>query len=73
MREVVLMARSRLRQRCLVLAFEQDILWPPRAAREAVAVMPNATYAEIAGAAHGGPLTHAEPVSRAVVSFFAAE
>ncbi|HEY8216093.1 MAG TPA: alpha/beta hydrolase [Acidimicrobiia bacterium] len=62
----------RLTQRALVVAFEDDNLWPPVRVREAADAMPNASYAEIAGATHGGLLTHGEDVSALLVDFFAA-
>jgi pimeloyl-ACP methyl ester carboxylesterase len=60
----------RLTQRCLLIAFEQDVLCPPWRVREAADAMPNAQYAEIAGAAHGGYLTHGEEVSGTILEFF---
>lgn len=62
---------SALTHRCLVLAFEHDVLLPPSRGREAAAAMPNATFLQIDGAAHGGPLTHPEAVGNAVAEFFA--
>ena len=60
----------RLTQRCLAVAFEHDLAWPPERVREAAAAMPNAQFVEIAGAAHGGAVTHPAAVSDAVVRFF---
>jgi len=59
-----------LSQRCLVIAFEHDVAWPPSRAREAAAAMPNAQFREIAGAAHAGLLTHGDEVMRTIVDFF---
>jgi pimeloyl-ACP methyl ester carboxylesterase len=60
----------RLTQPCLVIAFEHDLAWPPSRVREAAAAMPNARYVEIAGAGHGGLLSHGEELHRAVLDFF---
>jgi thioesterase CepJ len=59
-----------LTQRCLLIAFEHDVAFPPSRVREAAAAMPNARFVEIAGAAHGGLLTHGEEVTQAVREFF---
>jgi pimeloyl-ACP methyl ester carboxylesterase len=53
-----------LTRRCLLIAFEHDVAFPP--SREAAAAMPDARFVEIAGAAHGGLLTHGEEVTQAV-------
>jgi pimeloyl-ACP methyl ester carboxylesterase len=62
-----------LRQRCLLIAFEYDLAFPPARVREAASAMPNARYVEIPGAAHGGLLTHGEEVTNAVLTFFASK
>jgi pimeloyl-ACP methyl ester carboxylesterase len=56
---------------CLVLGFEHDIDSPPRRAQEAAAAIPQARYAEVAGASHLGIFTHAEQVAGLLVDFFA--
>jgi pimeloyl-ACP methyl ester carboxylesterase len=56
---------------CLVLAFEHDIDSPPARAKEAAAVIPGATFVEIAGASHLAPFTHADAVAAALLEFFA--
>jgi len=56
---------------CLVLAFEHDVDSPPRRAREAAAVIPGATFVEIAEASHLGVFTHGDAVATALVDFFA--
>ena len=53
----------------LALAFEQDLKFPPRGARVAVSTMPRGEAVEIAGAAHGGLLTHTRETLDAVVAF----
>jgi len=58
-----------LQQRCLTIAFEHDIAWPPERVREAAEAMPNAHFAMIPDAAHGGLLTHPEEVSKTIISF----
>jgi pimeloyl-ACP methyl ester carboxylesterase len=60
----------RLTQRCLLIAFEHDVAFPPSRVHEAAAAMPNAHFLEIAGAAHGGLLTHGGEVTQAVRKFF---
>jgi pimeloyl-ACP methyl ester carboxylesterase len=59
-----------LMQRCLLIAFEHDVAFPPSRVHEAAAAMPNAHFLEIAGAAHGGLLTHGGEVTLAVRKFF---
>jgi pimeloyl-ACP methyl ester carboxylesterase len=53
----------------LAVAFEQDLKFPPRGARLAVATMPRGEAVEIAGAAHGGLLTHTQATLEPVLSF----
>jgi pimeloyl-ACP methyl ester carboxylesterase len=60
-----------LPQRCLAIAFEHDLAWPPERVREAAAAMPDARFVQVAGAAHGGAVTHHEAVSARVLEFFA--
>jgi pimeloyl-ACP methyl ester carboxylesterase len=58
-----------LSQQCLAIAFEHDLVWSPTRVREASAAMPNGRYTMIAGAAHGGLMTHGDAVCSAVVDF----
>jgi len=58
-----------LRQRCLTIAFEHDVAWPPERVREAAEAMPNARFTMIPGAAHGGLLTHGDEVSKVIIGF----
>jgi len=58
-----------LRQRCLAIAFEHDLAWSPTRVREAADAMPNGEYTMIAGAAHGGLLTHGDAVCTTIVDF----
>jgi len=55
----------------LVLAFEHDIDSPPAKAREAVSVIPNGRFVEIAGASHLGVFTHADSVAEVAGGFLA--
>jgi 3-oxoadipate enol-lactonase len=55
----------------LVLAFEHDVDSPPARARAAAAQIPGARVAEIAGASHLGPMTHAAAVAGELARFFA--
>jgi thioesterase CepJ len=57
---------------CLVMAFEHDVDSPPMRAREAAAIIPNASYVEIPGTSHLAPFTHADAVAGALVEFFRA-
>jgi pimeloyl-ACP methyl ester carboxylesterase len=61
---------SQLTHRCLAIGFEHDIVFPPDRAEEATSAMPNGHTVEIAGAAHGGFLTHCDDVSKAIVEFW---
>jgi len=56
----------------LVMAYEHDVDSPPARAREAAAVIPNASYVEIADTSHLAPFTHADAVGAALVDFFRA-
>jgi pimeloyl-ACP methyl ester carboxylesterase len=62
---------QKLSRPCLVLAFEHDVDSPPARAREAAAVIPGATFVELAGASHLGVFTHSEAVAAALVAFLA--
>ncbi|MDD9380325.1 alpha/beta hydrolase [Streptomyces sp. ZAF1911] len=53
----------------LVLAFEYDLYFPPRAASSAADALPGGELAVIAGAAHGGLLTHPKETSAALLAF----
>ena len=55
---------------CLVMAFEHDVDSPPMRAREAAAIIPNASYVEIPGTSHLAPFTHADAVAGTLVEFF---
>jgi pimeloyl-ACP methyl ester carboxylesterase len=54
---------------CLVMAFEHDVYFPPRAGREAAEAMPRGEFVEIPGAAHAGWLEKADAVNSAVLGF----
>lgn len=54
----------------LVLAFEHDIDSPPTRAREAAGCIPGATFVEVPGASHLGPMTHADAVAGELAAFF---
>ena len=55
---------------CLVMAYEHDVDSPPSRAREAAAIIPNASYVEIPDTSHLAPFTHAEAVAAALIEFF---
>lgn len=57
---------------CLVLAFEHDVDSPPSRSSQAAAIIPGASFVEIAGASHLGVFTHGEAVSAALLDFWAA-
>jgi pimeloyl-ACP methyl ester carboxylesterase len=56
-------------KRCLAIAFEHDFAWSPSRVRAAADAMPDATFAMIEGAAHGGLITHGEQVCNAILGF----
>ncbi len=58
-----------VRRPVLVIAFEHDVLFTPRAGREAAAAMPDAAFLEIAGVGHGGVAVKSEEVADAVIGF----
>lgn len=53
----------------LVLAFEHDIYFPPRAGKVAASALPRGEFVQIPGAAHGGLLTHPNETTEAVLAF----
>jgi pimeloyl-ACP methyl ester carboxylesterase len=55
---------------CLVMGFEHDVDSPPARAREAAALIPGASYAEVSGASHLGVFTHGPEVAGLLVEFF---
>ncbi|WP_336203732.1 alpha/beta fold hydrolase [Nonomuraea sp. LPB2021202275-12-8] len=61
-----------LSQPILVLALEHDLMFPPRTGRAAAAAMPNGTFAEITGHAHGGAIEAGDQITPLVLDFFAA-
>lgn len=54
---------------CLVLAFEHDIVCPPRLGREVAAAVPSARMVVVPAAGHGGLHTHPVEVIEAVARF----
>lgn len=57
---------------CLVIAFEDDLYFPPRIGREAAGAMADATFVEIAGAAHGGLFEKGHEINDLLTDFFRA-
>jgi pimeloyl-ACP methyl ester carboxylesterase len=62
---------SALNHRALVIAFENDLFWPPSRSREAADAMA-AEFVQVDGAAHGGLLTHGAAVIDHLVTFLRA-
>ena len=58
-----------LQHRCMTIAFEHDVAWPPGRVAEAADAMPNASFTMIHEAAHGGLLTHGDDVSKTILGF----
>ena len=56
---------------CLVIAFEHDLYFPPRVAREAAAAMPNAICIAVPGATHAGIIEHSDAINQELIRFFA--
>ncbi|MEE9385459.1 MAG: alpha/beta fold hydrolase [Nannocystaceae bacterium] len=56
---------------CLVLTGEQDIPRPVSEAKQMVAVLPNATFVEIAGAGHISTIERPQAVNSALTAFLA--
>jgi thioesterase CepJ len=54
-----------------VLSCEHDLMFPPRTGRAAAAAMPNATFVEITGHAHGGAIQAGDQVNPVVLDFLA--
>lgn len=55
----------------LVVAFEYDLLFPPRCGRLAAGALAHGEFAEIPGGAHGGAFTHSSALCDIVVPFLA--
>jgi pimeloyl-ACP methyl ester carboxylesterase len=55
----------------LIIGFEHDLLFPPVVVRELAAALPNARYAEVAGATHCGPMTHGPQIMALLTPFLA--
>ncbi|WP_328690034.1 alpha/beta hydrolase [Streptomyces phaeochromogenes] len=53
----------------LVVCFEHDTYFPPRSGRVAADSLPNSRFVRVPGAAHGGLLTHPQPVIEVVREF----
>ncbi|MGW6705938.1 alpha/beta fold hydrolase [Streptomyces sp. NPDC054956] len=53
----------------LVLCFEHDLCFPPRASRAAADALPHGEFTVIVDAAHGGLLTHPKETSAALLAF----
>jgi pimeloyl-ACP methyl ester carboxylesterase len=53
----------------LVVAFEHDLLFPPRTGRVAADLLPEGAFVEIHDAAHGGLMTHPEACLDAILPF----
>jgi pimeloyl-ACP methyl ester carboxylesterase len=64
-----LAALSAVRVPCLVMAFERDVVCPPRLGREVAAAIPGCEYREVPDAGHGGLVSHAAEVLVAATEF----
>jgi pimeloyl-ACP methyl ester carboxylesterase len=62
---------SKISAPLLVVAFENDAGFPPSSGRQMTQAVPGAELAVIAGAGHGGLITHAGAVSEVLLKFFA--
>jgi pimeloyl-ACP methyl ester carboxylesterase len=63
-------AWSQITVPCLIMAYEHDVDSPPKRAREAAAVIPDARYVELADTSHLAPFTHGAAVADALNEFF---
>ncbi|MFZ3468389.1 alpha/beta fold hydrolase [Streptomyces sp. 4.24] len=64
-----LAALAEIEARTLVVAFEHDLYFPPWTGAEAVRLLPRGELAVVAGAAHGGVLTHPEATAEVLLEF----
>lgn len=64
-------AYRRIRVRCLVLGFTDDIQLPPHLAREVADAIPAAEYLQLDDCGHYGYLERPDPVNHAILEFFA--
>jgi pimeloyl-ACP methyl ester carboxylesterase len=55
----------------LIVCGERDVISPPEEMRQIAAAIPQARYAEIAGASHMSPLEMPEPVNTELAAFLA--
>ena len=58
-----------IRSPVLVIAFEHDLYFPPRAGRIAASLLPDSEFVEIAEAGHGGLMTHSKQCIEVLRSF----
>lgn len=56
---------------CLVIAFEHDLYFPPRAGRQAAEAMPHGSFVEIPNATHSGNFEHSDKINPLLLEFLA--
>jgi pimeloyl-ACP methyl ester carboxylesterase len=60
----------KIRSRCLVLAFRDDLIIPPHLGREVADHIPGCQYREISGCGHYGHLEEPDSVNSLIIDFF---
>lgn len=60
----------KIKARCLVVGFANDLIVPPHLCREIAEHVPECSYEEIAGCGHYGYLEAPDKVNSAIISFF---
>lgn len=61
---------SKIRTRCLVISFQDDLICPPHLCREVADSIPGCKYEEVIGCGHYGYLEEPEAVNSLIVDFF---
>lgn len=60
----------KIKSRCLVIGFHDDLITPPVLCREVAEHIPGATYEEVAGCGHYGHLERPEVINPMIIDFF---
>jgi pimeloyl-ACP methyl ester carboxylesterase len=61
----------KIRSRCLVIAFQDDLIAPSHLCREVAEYIPGCRYEELAGCGHYGYLEEPDAVNSLIIDFFA--
>ncbi len=60
----------KIKSKCLVIGFQDDLIVPPYLCREVASYIPDCKYEEIAGCGHYGYLEEPDAVNSCIIDFF---